>query len=530
MHQSRSDQAISFYKLGSALCDQGKFEQAIPCFRRALEIDASYIEAHNDLGTVFLVLGKLDEAIACFSRATGIEPKYVDAQCNLGSALLSQGKLDEAVACFRRALEINPDFAAAHYNLGTVLQAQGKLEDAVAAYREAIALQSDYGDAWCNLGASLQAQDKANEAVSCFHRALEIRPDYPEAFFNLGFTLQHAGSLDEALANYDRAIALRPSYAEPRFGQATIRLLRGDFQRGWPEYEWRWRAHQVSESTFSQPRWDGSPLEQRSVLLQAEQGFGDTIQFIRYARLVKDRNPRATVVVECQPPLAKLLANSPGIDCLVAQGETLPRFDVHLPLLSLPLIFQTTVETIPSEVPYLFAADTLVEQWRVRLSGIGGFRIGINWQGRPGGGDFRKRNIGLQCFQRLAEIPGVTLISLQRGPGRDELLSSSNDMRIVDLGDDFDTAQGRFMDTAAVMKNLDLVITCDTSIPHLAGALGVPVWLALPYVPDWRWLLDRSDSPWYPTMRLFRQVRLADWEGVFENMAAALGDWDTNRR
>jgi hypothetical protein len=277
------------------------------------------------------------------------------------------------------------------------------------------------------------------------------------------------------------------------------------------------------ERGLSQPQWDGTPPGDKTILLDAEQGFGDTFQFIRYAKLLKKQYPAATVMLECQPVWTKVLAACPGIDQLVRGGDDPPRFDVHCPLLSLPGIFQTTTESVPAEVPYLFADPALVSYRRERLWPIKGFRIGANWRGRAGMRESRRRDIPLVLFDALTQLSHVRLISLQKEDGGQVGAAHA---AIVDLGE-IDTEHGPFMDTAAIMMNLDLVITSDTSIVHLAGALGVPVWVALQMVQDWHWLLDRSDSPWYPRMRLFRQKQLGDWAGVFEEIEAAL--WQVSR-
>jgi len=300
-----------------------------------------------------------------------------------------------------------------------------------------------------------------------------------------------------------------------------IWLLQGDFERGWPEYEWRWNTAEQPPLHFEQPQWMGEPLDGKTILLHAEQGFGDTIQFVRYATFIK--NLGATVILECPKPLIPLLASCRAVDRVVEQGELRESYDFHAPLLSLPTVFKTSLTTIPATVPYLFADPRLVDRWREALAGIRGFRIGINWRGRPGRGAYRRRDIPLELFASLAALPGVQLISLQR-EGDVDLASFANRASIVAPGSDIDTANGAFMDTAAIMKNLDLVITSDTSIPHLAGALGVPVWLALPFVPDWRWLLNRSDSPWYPTMRIFRQRSATDWLDVFKQIKECIGE------
>ena len=430
--------------------------------------------------------------------------------------LRDQGKLDEAVACYRRALELKPDYAEAHNNLGTAFKDQGKLDEAVACYRRALELKPDFAEAHNNLGIALKDQGKLDEAVACYRRALELKPDYAEAHNNLGNALKDQGKLDEAVACYRRALELKPDFAEAHGNQSLLSLLTGDFQRGWAEYEWRWKTKQCQRRDFSQPLWDGQPLEGRTILLHAEQGLGDAIQFVRYAALVKQRG--GAVIVECPKPLLSLLASCAGIDRLVGRGDDLPPFDVHAPLLSLPGIFHTSLETIPADVPYLFADPGLVEHWREELGGIAGFKIGIAWRGNPEHRNDRARSIPLSCFEPLAGLPGVRLLACKKGRAWSSCKSWPDRFPITELGSRLDD----FMDTAAVLMNLDLVITCDTAVAHLAGALGVPVWVALPFVPDWRWLLDRSDSPWYPTMRLFRQKKPGDWAGVFEEIKAEL--------
>jgi hypothetical protein len=450
--------------------------------------------------------GRLPEAAEICRRILDVEPEHVGARSLLesiarhrnlqaaqhclvqGNALAREGKSAEAVACCRQAVELAPDFAPAHNNLSVLLRSQGN---------------------W-------------DEAVACGRRALELEPDHAEVHYNLGAALQERGDLDDALACYRKAVELKADFADGHMGLAGIHLLRGDFRQGWLEYEWRWRTKQVPPRPFRQPLWDGGSLAGKTILLYPEQGLGDVIQFIRYAPLVKRLG--ATVIVECQKPLLPLLATCAGIDRLVGQGDQLPPFATHSPLLSLPRIFQTSLDKMPAAGPYLFAAPALIESWRKKLSDLPGYKIGIHWQGRPGQGPWRVRNIPLRQFAPLAEIPGVRLISLQKGAGCEELAQVREHFPVVELGDEVDQAAGAFMDTAAIIKNLDLVITCDTALAHLAGALGAPVWVALPRVPEWRWLLDRSDSPWYPTMRLFRQKALGDWPSVFAEIRRALGE------
>jgi hypothetical protein len=322
------------------------------------------------------------------------------------------------------------------------------------------------------------------------------------------------------VAEFRRAIRLAPNYAEAHKNLAHSLLRGGQFAEGWREYEWRWQCREFPRLPYTQPAWDGSPLEGRTLLLCAEQGLGDTIQFVRYAPLLKRRGGRT--VVAAQKPLLPLLAGCPGIDALADRDAAPPPYDVFAPLLSLPRLLGTTPADVPAEVPYLQARPDLVERWREELRPLDGFRVGIAWRGSPGYRMDRLRSFPLSHFEPLARLPGVRLVSLQKGPGVEQLRELDGRFPVVDLAGRLDEASGPFMDTAAVMRNLDLVVSCDTAVAHLAGALGVPVWLALSCAPEWRWLVGREDSPWYPTMRLFRQESAGAWEDVFRRMAAAL--------
>jgi hypothetical protein len=326
--------------------------------------------------------------------------------------------------------------------------------------------------------------------------------------------------LDEAVDCCRRALQLKPDFAEAHKSLGMIWNLRGQFEQGWPEYEWRWKCKEFTPHIFPQPVWTGESLAGKAILLHAEQGFGDTIQFIRFASILKRQG--ATVILGCPNQLLQLLQGFPGVDLLIGENDVLPAFDVHAPLLSLPGILKTTIETIPASIPYFLAKPALLEQWRDRLNKFEGFKIGISWQGNPFFRDDRLRSIPLRCFAHLAEIPGVHLIGLQRGFGIEQVEELRDLFPVADLGNELDRESGPFMDTAAVMKNLDLVITADTAVAHLAGALGVPTWVALSIAPNWRWMLGRSDSPWYPTLRLFRQKELGNWPAVFEEMKEAL--------
>ncbi|HEY2411301.1 MAG TPA: tetratricopeptide repeat protein [Pirellulaceae bacterium] len=510
----------AWHLLGLVAYQEGNQVGAVQYIQRALQLNPNFAEAHYNLGNALFRLGELEASIASYRRALALGLSIATAHYYLGIALYRIGKKSDAATAFRRAIELKPDYAEAYSDLGTTFKDEAKFDDAVASYRRALELKPNYAEAESNLGVALHKRGDWDEAVAAFGRAIAINAGLAEAHYNLGLLLQEQGKLGEADASYCEAIRLQPELAEANYCHSTLKLLQGDFENGWPGFEWRWKTKQMPWREFSQPRWDGRSLGDRTILLHAEQGFGDTFHFFRYVALVKERNPAATVVVECQRRLERLLVRCPGIDRLIGEGDELPRFDVHCPLLSLPGIFNSNIETIPAEVPYLFTDPELVQEWRERLRTCVGFRVGVNWKGRSGHGEFQKRNIPLELIAQLAEIPGIVLVNLNRDEGREELAKAS--VPFVDLGANFDAVHGAYMDTTAVMMNLDLIITSDTSIPHLAGAIGSPVWLAVLHIPDWRWLLDRSDSPWYPTMRLFRQKSPGDWKGVFSEIKAAL--------
>jgi tetratricopeptide (TPR) repeat protein len=527
--QGELDEAIAMYRhavelapdfaeahsnLGLALHGQGHFDEAAKSYRRAIELAPDLFEAHYNLANVLKEQGKQSDAVPYYRRTLAIKPDFAKALDNLGACLQQLGQLDEAITCHRRALELEPTDPETHDNLGVALQEQEKWSEAEACHRQALRLNPDLAQAHYNLGVALDEQLQLDEAAAAYQRAVELNPKHVEAHYNLGVIYQEQRKLAEAEACYRRAIELRSDYADAHWNLSNVLLLQGDFDRGWPEFKWRWQLGQIAPREFNEPHWTGQDVAGKTVLIHAEQGLGDTLQFVRYVPLVKERG--ATVIFQCHKPLLNLLAGFRGVDRLLPLFSELPPLDYHSPLMSLPGVFKTTLDTIPASVPYLFADPELTAEWKTRLAGIGGFRIGINWQGREGKGLFVHRDIPIDCFTSVAQLPNVTLVSLQKSAQRKELPEP-----ILDLGP-IDQAHGAFMDTAAIMMNLDLVITSDTSIAHLAGALGVPVWVALPLSADWRWMVTRSDSPWYPTMRLFRQLTEGEWTAVFADMKGAL--------
>ena len=374
-----------------------------------------------------------------------------------------------------------------------------------------------------NLCAVLRMQGKLAEAVAMGRRAVALQPHFLTAQFNLAVALEDSGEWEESLAGFQRVLDLDPCVAEGHFALAQAYLRQGDFARGRAEYEWRLHLPEYGwmrrlPAFTEKPRWSGETIRDKTILISAEQGLGDTLQFIRYIPRVVARAHR--VIFWVQPALKALLRNVEGVE-LVSMSEPHPSFDVYCPLLSLPGVFATTPGDIPPVEPCIEADPEAVERWRLRL-GDHGFRIGVSWQGKPGASVDLGRSIPLAIFAPLARIPGVRLISLQKNAGVEQLLGLPDGMKVETLGEEFDNGEGAFLDTAAVMMNLDLVVASDTAIAHLAGTLGRPTWVALRRVPDWRWMLDRPDTPWYPTMRLFRQKVAGDWEGVFSEIAESV--------
>lgn len=460
-------------------------------------------------------------AEAIYRRVLAAQPDSADAWCFLGILHYDEKHYAESIAAYQHALQLRPTFPIASSNLSNSLSALGRLDEAERAVRRALQWQPEYTTAWTNLGAILVKQGRFPEASQAFEQALALAPQNETAHRNLGAVLIRQGKLSEGTQHSEAALRLNPRSAEAHRNRAIVRLLLGDFEQGWDEYEWRWQCPDQQLPSYAQPLWQGEPLEGRTLLLHAEQGLGDTLQFVRYARLARARGGR--VVLQCQAPLVPLLRSYPHLDGLVARGAALPHFDVHLPLLSAPRVCGTRLATIPADVPYLAADPQRVERWRERLAGYGPLCVGLAWQGSRDHHADRQRSLSLAQLLPLA-MPGVTFISLQKGPGSEQAAEFAGPLNLVDLGDQLDASDGAFLDTAAVMTLLDVVITVDTAIAHLAGALAVPVWTLLPHAPDWRWLLERTDTPWYPTMRLWRQPQPDDWSTPLERLRAALAE------
>jgi tetratricopeptide (TPR) repeat protein len=548
----RPDFAEAHYNRGNALYGLGRSEEALASYDRAIAIRPDFAEAWSNRGNVLQHLKRLDEALASCDRAIARKPNYPAAHYNRGNALYDLRRYDEALASYNSAIELKRDYAQAFYNRGKALADLKRTDEALASYDRAIALNPDYAQAWCNRGNLLSDSRHFEEALASYDKTIALKPDYAEAWSNRGTALQYLNRLGEAMADHDRAIALKPDYAEawcnrgsvlnclrrpeealasfnraitfkPDFGQAYFNramteLGLGDMENGWRDFEWRRKIVEMSGNrVFPRPLLTSAADAQgKTILVHFEHGFGDTIQYCRYLEPLHQAG--AKILFHTQEQL-KSLATSLGVPITFANlDDPSLSYDYHVPLMSLPLVFKTTLETIPAKTAYLSADAALVEKWRGRLSDIG-FKVGICWVGdmthiKGHNGRF----FSVDCFEPVSRLPNVRLISLQKGEGEKQLASLPAGMTVEVLGEEWKT----FADTAAIIKCLELVITTDTVIANLAAALGVPTWVAIQYVPDWKWMFDRPDSPWYPTMRLFRQKTDGDWQGVFEDIKDAL--------
>ena len=507
----------TFMPLGEALMyaercrNEGQLMQAEAVCRQILQAQPNIPEAEHLLGVIAHQNGKLGEAIEHVQRAAKLAPQVALFHANLGEMLRLAGRPRLAVEAARRAIAIEPKMAMAQSNLGVALFELKEFEDAARAQRKAIAADPNFAEAHCNLGNALQAMRKRDEAVVAYRRAIELKPDYADAWANLGTTLHHNGSFEEGISVLRRAIALAPRHANAHSGLGILLLMRGEFGEGWDEYEWRLRSTERTGPKFPEIPWQGENLAGKHIYVQAEQGFGDTLQFARYIPLLAARAGKVTLRVH-QQLVALLRESLPGIPVLGDRGDVAP-YQCDTVLLSLPRLFRTRLESIPADVPYLRVPANAAARWSNKLAGMKGLKVGVVWAGNPDHVNDKRRSIDLKMLAPLFDVRGASFASLQFGPRAADLKKLKRKTHIENLGAQLED----FTDTAAAVAALDLVITVDTSVAHLAGGLGKPVWVLLPWVTDWRWMLNREDNPWYPTMRLFRQKRSADMAD--ENMA-----------
>jgi len=555
------------HPLGIALQQQGKHAEAVDYIQRWVKVAPKDCDAQINLGNSLLNLGRGAEAANAYAVALAIRPTAPDVLLLKAMAEQQAGNMQQAEQSARRMLAIHPASPEGLFTLGTILSALGRTDESIQVYREALRHRPTMVEPMVNLASLLQSRQQKEEAISLYKEVLRLQPGMPEALLNLstleyedgadpeqtrqrflqvlerlpdhGETLNNLANvhmnlnqLDEAETYVRRRLAIPPESSSAHGTAAALFMLDGQWEEGWQHFEWRWLRDglPVPLRDFGKPEWRGEDISGKTILIHHEQGLGDSIQFVRFVQQVQER--AGQVILEVPANLLALYGQSIQGVTLATYDEPLPSFDVHIAMMSLPLVLGVTVDKVPAPIPYLHADPARVEKWRDRIP-QGGLRIGIVWQGKPGTGVDKGRSYTLDQLAPVARVPGVTLISLQKGYGLDQLDRMPDGMKVETLGPDFDEGPGAFLDTAAVMQHLDLIISSDTSVAHLAGALGCPVWVPLKFSPDWRWMVERADSPWYPqTMRLFRQSTPGDWAGVFERLAAevtALKDGDRTR-
>lgn len=511
----KPDYAAAHANLGLVLHDLKEYEKAEQHCSEALRQNPHLVQAHNTRGLIYRQQGRSQEAIACFERVLQLQPNSPAGHCNLGLVYHDLAQWNTAIGHFERALQAQPDFTDARIGLADAQRASGNLEAALDGYHRALRERPTDAPAHGKLGSLLMERGELEQAMVLFHRAGKLKPGDAEVQNNLGTALMLGGRCEEAIDHFKTALAIDPGYASAHWNYSLALLTIGNWEQGWHEYEWRWRVGVSEPRQFPQQEWDGSQIPEKTILLYGEQGFGDAIQFVRFASEVKKRAKK--VIVACQKDLRRLFSTCPGVDAVCSQEDPAAHFDVHFPLLSLARLLGVNPPLIPGQVPYLAAPKEVCTDLLAAISRHDGFRIGIAWSGNP---RFRwniYRSCSLEDFRPILGLPGVRVFSLQKGSAaRESALAES----LVDLSAYLDD----FADTAAAMMQMDLIITMDTSVAHLAGALGCKVWVLLSTAPDWRWLRKRSDSPWYPTMRLFRQRQLGGWGDVMQRVSKTLDE------
>jgi tetratricopeptide (TPR) repeat protein len=465
----------------------------------------------------FQQAGHFQQAEDIYRRILREQPNNSAVCFSLAFVLQEKGNIEEAVTYYQKTLKLNSQFVDAYYNLGSIFQRTGRLDEAVFYYEKTFQANPRHAMAYNNMGSILQQKGRVDEAIVLYQKSLQYNPGLLSAYNNLGLAFQEKGMFEEAIKCHRKALSLNQEHAIVHFNLGVLLLMHGELEKGWEEYEWRKRMHGYRARSFTQPLWDGGDIEGRTILLYSEtgyEGFGDVIQFIRYAPLISERG--AKVIVECRNEIRTLLENVKGVEQVATNNGHLPAFDLHCPFMSLPFVFRTTLESIPSTTPYITVGRQLVRKWEERIQdNRSKFNIGLVWAGDLRHPRVQYRSCSIEAFQPLSELDGITLFSLQKGDAAKAAKGPAEGMKIID----YTEAVSDFADAAACMENLDLIISVDTAAAHLAGAIGKPVWTLLPFVPEWRWLLDREDSPWYPTMRIFRQPSPGDWKSVITHVA-----------
>jgi tetratricopeptide (TPR) repeat protein len=543
----------AMYLLGTSLLQCNRFDECITLLSRVVTARPDVPDAHNNLGVAYQASGQWEKAAKAFQAALHTKPDYDQALFNLGALMEDRKLFTDAEKCFRQALNQNPNDRQTRVSLGNVLKAQGKWEEAESCYREVPAHGTQDLDLHINFAYVLARQEKLDEAATLYQevldtqpnyyqvhnslsyvyerqgqldaavtsarRALEFKPDYPEGYNNLGTAERSLHRFEEACSSFEKALESADDFPLAEFNLGTTKLLEGKFLEGWAGYERRAETLDAPPRAFAQQRWGGESIAGKTLLVYSDQGFGDAIQFVRFLHEAQQRSG-GKLILECQAELKSLFANHPAVDDLILESESLPNFDVQIPLTSLPALFQVEFDSIPAEVPYLRASSSSRDLLQSLLNEVSPtqLKVGFVWQGNPQQARDIIRSCSLETFRPLFELEGIAPFSLQTGEAADQIESLRRQHKPIDLGSQLQD----FAETAAVIADLDLVITVDTATAHLAGALGKPVWTLLCHTPDWRWLINRDDSPWYPSMQLFRQPKWGDWDSVIEKVASAL--------
>jgi tetratricopeptide (TPR) repeat protein len=512
--------AEAYFALGYALHQVRDRNGATQALSRALELRPRFPEALQNLGNLFFDYGEMKQAAHIYRLLVRMDPNRVNSHCNLGNALTDLNHFSEAAKCYQTALTLDPNSSFAMHKLGNLAVRTKEWQKAEKCLRRVLELTPKNAEAYNDLGNIFFHQRRLVEAAECYRKALALKPNLAIAHSNVGNALQDMGHYEEAIVCYEKSVELDPSNPGVHYNLSLALLSEGNYELGWKEHEWRWdfKELMIPRRPFQEPLWKGEPLHGKRILLHAEQGLGDTMQFVRYMPLVAARGGH--VILEVAPALYRLMADIPGVSEIVSRGTPLPQFDYQCPLMSLPIAFQTTVETIPGDFPYLQVQPADAERAKAIHSGEG-LRVGLAWAGNFQNKRDDLRSLRLKQFLPLSRIPGVSFFALQQGPATAEIEEVSTNLPLNVACCSFRD----FYETAALVKSLDLVICVDTAVAHLAGAMDKPVWLLLPYIADWRWMRDREDSVWYPSARLFRQSKPGDWEGVMVQVSEALAVW-----
>jgi len=516
--QINPNHARTYSNYGIVLKELKRFDEALSSYDQAILINPDYGDAYFNRGNTLMELKRFDEALSSYDQAILINPDYGDAFYNRGNTFMELKRFDEAIVSYDQAIAINPNHTEIFYNRGNTLMELKRFDEAIVSYDQAIAINPNHTETYNNRGNTLKALRRFDEALISYDQAISINPDYPEAYNNRSNTLKELKQFDKALFNYNKAISIDPDYADAYFNKSTLLILRGDYREGWQLYEWRWKQkHNInSRRAYKQPLWLGhESLINKTLLITIEQGFGDYIQFIRYAILVEQLG--AKVVLETPLALMKLAGTLKGHFIFVESGKSLPDFDYYCPMMSLPLAFKTTVKTIPARLPYLYVDEAKKQQWNKRLGKQAMTRIGLVWAGNPDHKKDRDRSLLLKQFSSLLTLP-FEFHSLQKDIREVDAQTIIDFPHIYQHSDELQD----FSDTAALVDVMDIIISVDTSVAHLAGAMGKKLWLLLPYLPDFRWMLDREDSPWYSSAKLYRQEKINNWDSTLEKLKVDL--------